>query len=105
VVAGRSLVPGEKNQILRFKQPAHDAVFLIPPGSDVLPLPGFAFHQKEAFVSFTNLAIAIAVTFLLAAAYQTIAALLYSRSEKYQLDRRMSRFVRLNAEQRGGSHV
>jgi len=56
-------------------------------------------------VSFTILAIAAAVTFLLAAAYQTIAALLYSRSEKYQLERRMSRFVRLNAEQRGGGHV
>jgi hypothetical protein len=70
-----------------------------------LPLPGFVFHQKEAFVSFTIFAIAVAVTFLLAAAYQTIAALLYSRSDEYQLDRRMSRFVRLNAEQRGGSHV
>ena len=56
-------------------------------------------------MSFTIFAIAVAVTFLLAAAYQTIAALLYSRSDEYQLDRRMSRFVRLNAEQRGGSHV
>jgi hypothetical protein len=70
-----------------------------------LPLSGFVLHQKEAFVSFTILAIAIAVTFLLAVAYQTIAALLYNRSEKYQLEWRMSRFVRLNAEQRGGDHV
>jgi predicted outer membrane lipoprotein len=79
--------------------------FSHPSGERCLPLPGFVFHQKEAFVSLTSLAIAAAVTFLLAAAYQTIAALLYSHSEKYQLERRMSRFVRLNAEQRGGSHV